>query len=85
MVKGLKEDELETTDSDKSRNESEIPDSVKEFDLEEPNQLKAKRTRRQPKLTPTRRNQRVEGRQHHNNHELDLGQRSRRADRGVRD
>ena len=57
MVKGLKtEDELETTNSDKSWNESEATDS------EEPNQLKAKRTRRQRKSTPTRRNRRVEKR-----------------------
>ena len=42
-MKGLKiEDELETTNSDKSGNESEAVDSVEQFDSEEPNHLKAK-------------------------------------------
>ena len=44
MVKGLKiEDELETSNSDKSGNESETVDSVRFFDSETLNQLKAKR------------------------------------------
>ena len=44
VVKGLKiEDELETTNSDKSGNESEAVDSVEQFDSEEPNHLKANR------------------------------------------
>ena len=42
MVKGLKdEDELETTNSDKSGNESEATDSVELFDSEELNHMKA--------------------------------------------
>ena len=46
VVKGLEMDEeLETTDSDKSGNGSEISDSVEKFDSDEPNHLKAKRTK----------------------------------------
>ena len=46
VVKGLnKEDKLETADSDKSGNGSETANSVKQFDSEEPNNLKAKRTK----------------------------------------
>ena len=46
VVKGLKvEDELETANSDKCWNKSEATDSKEEFDLEELNQQKAKRTR----------------------------------------
>ena len=42
VVKGLKiEDELETTNSDKSRNELEIADLVEQFDSEKPNHVKA--------------------------------------------
>ena len=45
-VKGLKiEDELRTVNSDKNGNESEIANSVEQFNSEEPNQLKAKQTR----------------------------------------
>ena len=44
VVKGLKiEDELETTNSDKSGDESETTDLVQMFDSETPNQLKDKR------------------------------------------
>ena len=41
VVKGLKEDELETTNSDKSENESETTHLVEKFDLREPNHMKA--------------------------------------------
>ena len=47
VVKGLKkEDELETANSDKRGNESEIADLVEQFDSDEPNHMKAKRMRR---------------------------------------
>ena len=47
VVKGLNsEDELETANSDKSGNESEVADSFNMLNSEEPNQLKAKQTRR---------------------------------------
>ena len=50
VVKGLKiEDELETTNSDRNENESEIADSVRMFDLETPNQLEAERKEGQRK------------------------------------
>ena len=46
MVKDLtKEDELETTNLDKSGSESKGADLVKMFDSRETNQVKAKRTR----------------------------------------
>ena len=41
VVQGLKEDKLETTNSDKSGNESETADLVEKFDLREPNHMKA--------------------------------------------
>ena len=54
VVKGLEvKDELETTNLDKRGNESGIAYSVEMFDSEDLNQLKAKRTRRQRKSTPT--------------------------------
>ena len=43
------EDELETSNSDKSGDESETADSVRMFDSEMPNQLKAKRKKGQQK------------------------------------
>ena len=47
VVKGLKiEDELETTNSDKSWNKSESPDLEEVLDSEELDQLKAKWRRR---------------------------------------
>ena len=47
MVKGLKiDDELETGNLDKSGDELETIDLVRMFDLETPNQLKAKHNRR---------------------------------------
>ena len=47
MVKGLKmEDELETSNSDKSGNGSKTTDSVEHFDSDKPNHLKAKWTRK---------------------------------------
>ena len=53
VVKGLKkEEELETSNSDKSRNKSETFDSVKLYDSDKPNHMTAKRTRGQPKPTP---------------------------------
>ena len=56
MVKSLKKDEeLETTNSDKSRNELETSDSVEWFDSHEPNYMMVKRTGRQPKPTPKQR------------------------------
>ena len=48
VVKGLKiEDELETSNSDKSGDELETTNSVRMFDLETMNQLKAKRKKGQ--------------------------------------
>ena len=48
VVKGLKtEDELETTNSDERGIESELFDSIKMFDLDTPNQRKAKRRKGQ--------------------------------------
>ena len=71
VVKGLKKDEeLEIANSDKSWNESEV-----ESDLEDPNQLKAKRTRRKW-------NQRVEKRRSCNNKGAEMGLLSRQADQG---
>ena len=52
MVKGQKEGESETVDSDKTQDESDTTDLVEEFDLGESNHMKAKRMRRQPKPTP---------------------------------
>ena len=46
VVKGLKEDELETSNSDKSGNESETTNSVEKSDSDELNHMKTKRTRR---------------------------------------
>ena len=43
------EDELETANSDKSGDESKTTDSVRMFDSETPNQLKAKRKKGQQK------------------------------------
>ena len=66
VVKGLNpEDELENTNSDKSQNKPEVTDSdqswneletadsIQQTDSEEPDRLKAKRTRRQQKMTLT--------------------------------
>ena len=53
VIKGLGiEDELKTIDSVESRNESDVPNSIKMFDSEEPNLRWAKQTKRQPKPTP---------------------------------
>ena len=50
MVKGLKiEDELETATSNKIEYESDTTDSIEQLDSEEPNYLKAKRTKGQQK------------------------------------
>ena len=50
VVKVLEiEDELETTNSDKSGNGSEKSDLVEPFDSQEPNQLKVKRSKRHQK------------------------------------
>ena len=44
VAKGLKiEDELETLNSDESKNESVVTDSIEMFDLNMPNQRRAKR------------------------------------------
>ena len=57
VVKGLKiEDELETTNLDKSGNESEIDDSVRMFDSETPNHLDAKQKKGQRKRRQQRDN-----------------------------
>ena len=67
MVKGLKiEDELEIANSDKSENESEVVDSIEQFDSEESNHLKVKRTKGQRKSTMTQRSRRVEKHRRHN-------------------
>ena len=60
MVKGLKEDEWETTSADKSGNESQTTKSVEKSDSEEPRSMKAKHIGRQPKPTPIWRNRQVE-------------------------
>ena len=74
VVKGLNpEEESENTDLDKSWNELETTDSVQQMDLEGPDQLKAKRTRRQRKSTPTWRNQRVDNCRSHNIEGAKLG------------
>ena len=53
VVKGLGiKDKSEGVDSIESRNESDVPDSIEMFDLEEPNLRWAKQTKRQPKPTP---------------------------------
>ena len=52
VVKGLKEDELETFDLGKSKNKSKIEDSDKMSDSDELNHVKAKQTRRLPKMIP---------------------------------
>ena len=70
VVKGLKiEYELETTNSDKSRDKLEIVDSVWMFDSETPNQLRAKRKKGQQKR-----------RQHRDNKEAGKGRTSIQAD-----
>ena len=76
MVKGLKEDELETSNSDKSGNESETTNSVEKSDSEEPNHMKAKRTRRQLKLALIWTSRRVEGRQSRNSEGAENGLKS---------
>ena len=70
MVKGLKENELETANSNKSWNRSEIAYSVEQFDSNESNHMEAKRIKRQPKK-----------RQHGDNKGADEGLKSRQADR----
>ena len=70
MVKGLKEEELETSNLDKSMNVSETTDSVEQFDSNESNHMEAKRIKRQPKK-----------RQHGDNKGADEGLKSRQADR----
>ena len=63
VVKGVKiKDKMETTTLDKSGNESEIANSCEMVDPDEPNQLKAKHTRRHRKSTPPQRNRRIEKR-----------------------
>ena len=67
IMKGLKiEDELEIANSDKSENESEVVDSIEQFDSEESNHLKVKRTKGQRKSTMTQRSRRVEKHRRHN-------------------
>ena len=81
VVKGLKkDDELETTISGKSGNESEIVDSNKWVDSDEPNFMKAKQTRRYPKSTPKRRSRWVEGCQYRDNKEVEKGLTSKQPD-----
>ena len=71
VVKGLKtKDELETTNLDESENRSEEADSVQMFDLETPNQLKAKWKKGQHKR-----------RQHCDNKGAGKGHTSRQVDR----
>ena len=70
MVKGLKiDDELETGNLDKSGDELETIDLVRMFDLETPNQLKAKWKKGQQKR-----------RQHRDNKGARKGRTSRQAD-----
>ena len=74
VVKGLQtDDKLETTES------------VEWFDSDEPNQVKAKRTGRQPKPTPKRRIRRVEKRQYRDNDGAEMGLMSRQTDCRGRD
>ena len=72
--KGKKtEDELETANSDVSENRSEEAESVRMFDSDTRNQLRAKRKRRQRKT-----------RQHRDNKGAEKGRTSRQADRKGR-
>ena len=73
VVKGLKEDELEKANSDKSGNGSETADSVEEFDSDEPNHLKVKRPKGWWKRC-----------QHHDSKGVDKGLTNRQADREGR-
>ena len=77
VVKGLWiEDELKTTNSNESGNKSETTDSVRMFDSETPNQLKAMQRKGQYKRH-----------QYHNSKGAKKGRMSRQADRkgqGVR-
>ena len=80
VVKGLKiEEELETTNSDKSGNESELTDSVEYFDSEEPDHLKDKQTRGHRKSTLTRRSRWVRKHQSHNRKRFEMGLLSRQG------
>ena len=56
VVEGLKEEEFETTNSDKRGNELRTIDSTEDFDSGESNHMEAKRTRGQRKFTPCWRN-----------------------------
>mgnify|MGYP007117631694 CR=1 FL=1 len=80
MVKVLKEDELETANSDKSWNESEPTNLIMEVDSDEPNYIEAKWTRRQPKPTPIQRTRRIEGHEYNDNKGADMGMDSRQVD-----
>ena len=55
IVKARIDDKLETVDSNKSGNESEIADSIERNDSNKPNYMKAKQMWRQPKPKPTQR------------------------------
>ena len=69
-IKGEKtEDELETANSDESKNRSEEAESVGMFDLDTLNQPRTKRKRRQQ-----------EKRQHRNNRRAEKGHVSRQTD-----
>ena len=64
---------------------SEIVGSIKHFDLDKPNHLMAKRTRRQSKTTPKRRNRMVDESRSRDREGADKGLTSRQADRKDRD
>ena len=87
-MKGLEiEEELETTNLDKSWKESDALDSEEVVDSDEMDQLKAKQTRRQRKLTPIRRDRWVKEHRCHNSEGAEKGLVSRQANRegrGVR-
>ena len=68
MVKGLKEEELETSNLDKSMNVSETTDSVEQFYSNESNHMKANWTKRQLWM-----------RQHRDNKGADKGLTSKQA------
>mgnify|MGYP006889216246 CR=1 FL=1 len=73
MVKGLKEDKLETSISDKSGNVLETVDSIEQLNLDKPNHLEVKQTKGQWKT-----------RQHRDNEGGDKGLMSRQVDREGR-
>ena len=61
VVKGLKEDELETTNSDEIGNGSKTVDPIERSDMIEMDHKKSKQTRMQPKQTMIQRSRQIKG------------------------